>query len=114
MSDSTPRSPYPYAGPEDLRLPIERALARVVDPEVAMSIVDVGLVCSVTCTPGRLHVAITMTSAACPVADLIIEEAESELDRVAPEGTEIAVELVWEPPWSTDRMSPRAKAFMGW
>ena len=63
---------------------------------------------------GRLHVALTMTSAACPVADLILEEVESELDRAVPEGTQIDVELVWEPPWSTERMSPRAKAFMGW
>lgn len=114
MTDSLPAMPYPYVGPEDLRQPIERALMRVIDPEVALSIVDVGLVYGVTCTPERLHVRVTMTSAACPVADMILEDIESELDRIVPEGVEIAVELVWEPPWSTDRMSPRAKAFMGW
>lgn len=55
-----------------------------------------------------------MTSAACPATDVIVDEACAELDRVVPAGLRIAVELVWEPPWTTDRMSARAKAFMGW
>lgn len=112
--DPTLPPPYPYTGPEALREPLLAALHRVVDPEVAMTIVDVGLVYGVTVTPGRLHVLLTMTSAACPVTDLIVEEVQAELDKVVPDGMEIAVELVWEPPWTTDRMSPRAKAFMGW
>jgi metal-sulfur cluster biosynthetic enzyme len=86
----------------------------VVDPEVAMTIVDVGLVYGVTVTPDRLHVLLTMTSAACPVADVIMDDVESELDELAPAGMAVDVELVWEPPWTADRMSPRAKAFMGW
>ncbi|NRF71032.1 metal-sulfur cluster assembly factor [Aquincola sp. S2] len=114
MNDRTSASPYPYIGPALMRMPIEQALMRVVDPEVALSIVDVGLVYGVTVADGRLHAVITMTSAACPVTDLILEDVETALDRVAPEGFEIAVELVWEPAWSPDRMSPRAKAFMGW
>ena len=55
-----------------------------------------------------------MTSAACPVTDLIVDEVGAEMDRVAPPGMSIDIELVWEPPWSPDHMSPRAKAFMGW
>ena len=112
--DPTLPPPYPYTGPEALREPLLAALHRVVDPEVAMTIVDVGLVYGVTVTPGRVHVLLTMTSAACPVTDLIVEEVQAELDKVVPDGMEIAVELVWEPPWTPDRMSPRAKAFMGW
>ncbi len=106
--------PYPYAGPDELREPILAALHRVVDPEVAMTIVDVGLVYGVSITPGRAHVLLTMTSAACPVADVIIEDVGAELDKVLPTDLAVDVELVWEPPWTTDRMSPRAKAFMGW
>ena len=106
--------PFPYSGPPELRQPIEGALRRVVDPEVAMTIVDVGLVYGVTITGERLHVLITMTSAACPVIDVILDDVETELDRVAPPGMRIELELVWEPPWTTDRMSARAKAFMGW
>lgn len=107
-------SPFPYEGPEDLRGPVEQALRRVVDPEVALTIVDVGLVYGVTVTPEGLRVTMTMTSAACPVTDLILDEVGAELDHVAPPGVPVDVCLVWEPPWTPERMSPRAKAFMGW
>jgi metal-sulfur cluster biosynthetic enzyme len=105
---------YAYAGPAALRLPVLAALHRVVDPEVAMSIVDVGLVYGVTVTPERLHVVVTMTSAACPVADVILDDVDTELGAIVPTGMAVDIELAWEPPWSTDRMSAGAKAFMGW
>ena len=109
-----PASPFPYDGPEALRQPIVEALTRVVDPEIAMSIVDVGLVYGVTVAAGKLHVLLTMTSAACPVGDMIIEDIETELDRIAPPDLLIEVELVWAPPWTPDRMSERSRRFMGW
>lgn len=61
-----------------------------------------------------IHVTVTMTSAACPVTDVIIEDIENELDQTVPTEILIQVELVWEPPWNTDRMSREAKEFMGW
>lgn len=112
--DTNPTPLIPYSGPESLQPKIQAALLQVVDPEVAMTIVDVGLVYGVTVTPGHWHVVMTMTSAACPVTDLLLEEVQDELERIAPASTEVEVELVWEPAWTTDRMSPRAKAFMGW
>ena len=105
---------YPYEGPEELRQPILDALTKVVDPEVAMSIVDVGLVYGVRVAEGRMDVDITMTSAACPVIDVIVEDAEERLDRAMPPDLLIHVEVVWEPPWTPARMSDRAKAAMGW
>lgn len=108
------RPPFPYTGPEALRQTLVDALTRVVDPEIALSIVDVGLIYGVTVTDEKLHVLLTMTSAACPVTDLLIEEVETELDRALPPGLLIDVELVWTPPWSTDRMSERARRFMQW
>jgi metal-sulfur cluster biosynthetic enzyme len=114
LAPADTESPYPYSGPDTLRQPIEAALRQVVDPEVAMSIVDVGLVHGVTVTDDLVHVVMTMTSAACPVTDVILGDVESELDRVVPPSMKIRVELVWEPAWTTERMSARAKAFMGW
>jgi len=107
-------SPFPYDGPEELRALILAALRRVVDPEVAMNVVDVGLIYGVTVAQGKLHALVTMTSAACPVTDVILEEIETELDRDMPPELLIQVELVWEPPWTTDRLSEGAKRFMGW
>lgn len=105
---------FAYDGPPELKARIAAALRRVVDPEVAMSIVDVGLVYGVTVTPERLHVRLTMTSAACPVADVIVADVERELDDIAPPELAVDVELVWDPPWTPDRMSEGAKRFMGW
>lgn len=107
-------APFPYTGPEALRQPVIDALMRVVDPEVALSIVDVGLIYGVTVTGERLHVLLTMTSAACPVADVIIEDIEMELDAIAPPGQQIDVELTWEPAWTPERISERSRRFMGW
>ena len=112
--DPQPAAPFPYDGPAEWRGPVVAALTRVVDPEVAMSIVDVGLIYGVTLTRERAHVLMTMTSAACPVADLIIEDVENELDRVLPVDCTIDVELCWEPPWSPEKMSERGRRFMGW
>ena len=109
-----PDLPFPYAGPDTLRQPIIDALTRVVDPEVALSIVDIGLVYGVTVTGEQLQVLMTMTSAACPVAGLIVEEVESELHAIAPPGMQVRVELTWEPPWSPERISAHSRRFMGW
>lgn len=105
---------YVYTGPEHLRGTIARALQQVVDPEVAMNIVDVGLVYGVTVDGEHVKVTMTMTSAACPVADLIVGDVEAEVEQALPRPMRVEVQLVWQPPWSTDRMSERAKTFMGW
>ena len=105
-------APFAYDGPPELQQTIVDALTRVVDPELALSIVDVGLIYGVSVTPAQAHVRMTMTSVACPVADLILEEAETELDRVLPAEMAIHVELGWEPPWTPERMSERARRFM--
>jgi metal-sulfur cluster biosynthetic enzyme len=113
-SPTVGRAPFPYRGDEALRAPITNALTRVVDPEVAMSIVDVGLIYDVTAEAGKVHVRMTMTSAACPVTDVVLGEVETELDRVLPSDWQIEVELCWEPPWTPERMSERARRFMQW
>lgn len=104
--------PFAYEGPHDLRGPMLAALSRVVDPELSLSIVDVGLVYGVSVNDGGVRVCVTMTSAACPVIDVIIEDIELELDRMLPRATAIAVELCWEPPWTPQMMSERARRFM--
>jgi metal-sulfur cluster biosynthetic enzyme len=105
---------FSFEGPAELQAPIDQALRRVVDPEVAMNIVDVGLVYGVSVDQERVHVRVTMTSAACPVADVIIGDIEQQLDRAVPADLLIQVEVVWEPPWTPERLSDQAKGFMGW
>jgi metal-sulfur cluster biosynthetic enzyme len=107
-------APFPYDGPEEFKAPVAAALGRVVDPELAMTIVDVGLIYGVTVRDDALRVRLTMTSAACPVADVIIDDVRHELSSVLPASVTIDTELVWEPEWTSDRMSERARKAMGW
>jgi metal-sulfur cluster biosynthetic enzyme len=113
MMDADADLRFDYDGPPALQAPIAAALSRVVDPELALNIVDIGLVYGVNVGADSLIVRMTMTSAACPVTDLIVEEVEQELAPVAPPGTSVHVDLVWEPPWTPDRLSERARRFMG-
>lgn len=106
--------PFDYEGDEALRRPIAEALQRVVDPEMAISIVDVGLIYRVSTSDAGVQVRMTMTSAACPLSDVVVEDVQSELRRVLPPDTPIEVELCWEPAWTPQRLSPSAKRFMGW
>lgn len=105
---------FDYSGDEAWRAPITEALRRVVDPEVALSILDVGLVYRVAVEPEKAHVVMTMTSAACPVTDVILDDVYAELERVLPIEMDIAIELCWEPAWTPARMSEAAQRFMRW
>lgn len=104
-------TPFPYEGPSEMQAPVVQALSRVIDPEFALTIVDLGLIYGVVVDAERIHVRLTMTSAACPVADVIIDDAGHELSQVAGDRA-VDVELVWEPPWGPERLSDRARRFM--
>jgi len=111
MSDD-PR--YPYLGDPALAGPVAEALSRVEDPEMALDIVDLGLVYGVALAGGVADVRLTMTSAACPVTEVIVEDATRELARTLGDGWTVRVELVWDPPWTPERLSLRARRVMGW
>lgn len=93
---------------------LRQALRKVVDPEVGMNIVDLGLVYAITRDAGGVSVDITMTSPACPMGESILAEAEYELEAVLPTNVPVAVNLVWDPPWTAARMSARAREILGW
>jgi metal-sulfur cluster biosynthetic enzyme len=97
-------------GDDDVR----DALRRVDDPEAGMNIVDLGLVYGVEVAAGAVHVDVTMTTAACPMADMIVDQARDAIAGIVPEGTEIDVRLVWDPPWTPDKMSGLAREHFGW
>jgi metal-sulfur cluster biosynthetic enzyme len=90
------------------------ALRAVDDPEAGMNIVDLGLVYAVDVNAEGVHVAITMTTAACPMTDMIVDEVRKTIAAMMPGGTAIDVEVVWDPPWTPDRMSGIAREHFGW
>jgi metal-sulfur cluster biosynthetic enzyme len=93
---------------------VRRALQVVEDPEAGMSVVDLGLVYGIALEPGKVRVDMTMTSPACPGAPYLVVAAQAAIGAAAPAGTEVQVELVWEPPWTPERMSPEAQKRFGW
>ncbi|MBM3114776.1 metal-sulfur cluster assembly factor [Jeongeupia naejangsanensis] len=90
------------------------ALAGVIDPEVGEDIVAIGLIYDVAIDTAAITVTMTMTSAACPMGDLILEEVRYALAEIAPDGTAIDVKLVWEPAWTPGRMTPALRQHFGW
>ena len=90
------------------------ALRQVIDPEIGIDIVELGLVYSIDVQPGRVHAAMTMTTRACPLHAVMTEAAEAALRQAAPPGTDVQVEIVWDPPWNPAMMSPAAKQQLGW
>jgi metal-sulfur cluster biosynthetic enzyme len=93
---------------------IRHALLDVVDPEVGMNIVDLGLVYGVEASAERIRVKMTMTSAACPMSDMILEAVRNAIGAAAPGVADIDVEMVWDPPWTPDMMSESARGRFGW
>ena len=100
-------------GPEALKAQVVEALRGVYDPEIPVNIYDLGLIyrCEVD-EVGRVDVEMTLTAPGCPVAQSFPATVESVIRKV-PGVTNARVELVWDPPWSQDRMSDEAKLELG-
>ena len=93
---------------------VRDALRSVDDPEVGINIVDLGLVYRIDVTPQRVRVEMTMTTQACPMGDLITDDARRAVVALVPDGVGVDIELVWEPFWTPDMMSESAKQTFGW
>ena len=93
---------------------VRDALRQVIDPEVGRDIVSLGLVYRVEVAPGSLLVEMTMTSPACPMGEMIVNEVHAALAQVLPSTIEPDVRLVWEPPWNPSMMDHADKEHFGW
>lgn len=78
------------------------ALAGVVDPELGIDIVELGLVYGVEVGERVVSVTMTLTTAGCPLHDVIVDGVERALTR--PGGPRVDVEVVWDPPWDPGRI----------
>ncbi|OGG06055.1 hypothetical protein A3D05_04100 [Candidatus Gottesmanbacteria bacterium RIFCSPHIGHO2_02_FULL_40_24] len=88
-------------------------LKKVPDPELGISIVDLGLIYDAKMDKnGKVAVLMTLTTMGCPLFDLIREPVEQQL-RQLPGVTEVEVNLTFEPPWSVEKMTREAKIKLG-
>jgi metal-sulfur cluster biosynthetic enzyme len=91
---------------------VEEALANVIDPELGLDFVELGLIYGIEVDAGKVHVTFSLTSPGCPIGPQVseqIEEFVSELDGVE----SVDSEMVFTPPWTPERMSEDAKFALG-
>jgi metal-sulfur cluster biosynthetic enzyme len=91
---------------------VRMVLRRVKDPDLNLNIVDLGLVYDVRVDGADVTVDMSLTSPGCPSGPEIMGEAERQI-RAMPEVTDVAINLVWTPFWSPDRIEPRVRAYLG-
>ena len=91
---------------------LREALKDVFDPELGYNIVDLGLVYEIEIDDAVVAVTMTLTTPGCPASDMIQSGVRQRLEDV--EGVnDVNIDLVWEPPWSPQAMSPVAKEHFG-
>jgi len=106
--------PPEFAEPAaDLAERCRRALYEVADPEFPISLVDLGLIYDVEAdeAAGRVTVRLTFTATACPCMDFITWDVRERLEE-EPEVEEVAVEVVWDPPWTTALITDRGRRIL--
>jgi len=109
MSNPAEHAPQEAQSSGSLREAVIAALRQVHDPEIPVNVYDLGLIyeCRVE-DEGRVDIRMTLTAPGCPIADLIVAQVEGRVKQV-PGVREVKVQLVWEPPWTPERMSDAAR-----
>lgn len=91
---------------------LREALKDVFDPELGYNIVDLGMIYDVVIEGGHVTITMTLTTPGCPASEMIQGGVHQRL--LAIEGVEgVEIDLVWEPPWGPEVMSPEAKQHFG-
>ena len=91
---------------------IVKALKECYDPEIPVNVWDLGLIYDVNVDGDKVHVKMTLTAPGCPMHSFISKEVREKIQSVS--GVkEASVEVVWDPPWSPDKMSPEARTQLG-
>jgi len=89
----------------DLKPRVVEVLRTIHDPEIPVNIYDLGLIYAIEVyDPGRVRILMTLTTPNCPVAGSFPAQVAAAV-RALPEVSDCEVEIVWEPPWSIERMS---------
>lgn len=92
---------------------VREALREVIDPELGVNIVDLGLVYRVDVDDDVARITMTMTSPACPLRDYLQDLVESAVTARVADAQRVIVEIVTEPPWTADLMSEAARRQLG-
>jgi metal-sulfur cluster biosynthetic enzyme len=113
VSDSESPAPAPATSAGSITEDqVKLALRRVKDPELNLNILDLGLIYAIAVEGNNVTVEMSLTSPGCPSGTEIMGEAEQQLKALEGVGA-VAMNLVWSPPWTPDRIEPRVRAYLG-
>jgi metal-sulfur cluster biosynthetic enzyme len=103
--------PEPPAAEDEVSIDdLEEAMKDVVDPELGINVVDLGLVYGIQAENGVATIDMTLTSAACPLTDVIEDQAHSALTGgPKPLAADIKINWVWMPPWGPDKITDEGR-----
>ncbi len=87
-------------------------LKNVIDPEIGINIVDLGFIYGVDIKGKKINIKMTLTNPGCPMHSMFVHEVESAL-KAAFDNVEVRVELVFDPPWTPEKMSKDAREKLG-
>ena len=91
----------------------ERIRTTVIDPEIGLNIVDLGLIYAVRTDEGGIDIDMTLTSPGCPAGPQIIYDVKQSVKSAFPEADPVSINIVWQPFWSPEMMSEWAKEELG-
>ena len=91
---------------------VRTALRKVKDPELNLSIIELGLVYKIEVHEDEVRVQMSLTSPGCPSGPEIVSAAQTAIEALE-EVTKADVELVWSPYWTPDRIDPKVRAYLG-
>jgi len=101
------------ADQDELKEKVIATLQTVFDPEIPLNVYDLGLIYRLTIDAANgVKVEMTLTAPGCPVAGDIVAEVKRKIEAL-PEVPRAEIELVWDPPWSRDRLSEAARLELG-
>ena len=98
----------------DLHSAVMAALATVDDPEMGENLVDLGVVGEVRIDGASVAVTLIPTSATCPMADVMIDDAVAALQGICPPGFTADAVMDWDTEWSPERLAPALRERFGW
>jgi phenylacetate-CoA oxygenase PaaJ subunit len=99
----------PYSALTPLEDRVWLALAEIDDPEMPINLVDLGVIYDVEARQGSVRVELTFTAMGCPASDMIVSDIRERLLR-EPGVEDVDIEVVWDPPWSSARLTPEGRA----
>ena len=92
---------------------IKNKLTEVMDPELNISVVDLGLIYQVKIIKDKVKVVMTLTTAGCPLFSLIETQIRDKIKELGIKDQDINLELTFDPPWTMEKMSKKGRAMLG-